>query len=154
MTSLNPGNFCFDLAHCLSMHLIVLLIQFLFYGKHFLICKQDFFWKKFYRKCALAFSIFRVVSLLNNIEVSDLSFVISLIQVFCKNTQNGSWYQIHLLGKKFFAYSKGFEWFEHVPHSPHFLCEWTRWTGSWMIVYVACFFEKFFNAVNITFVHF
>ncbi len=42
------------------------------------------------------------------------------------------------LEKGLFAYSKGFEWFECIPHSSHFLCKWTRSTGLWPITNVAC----------------
>ncbi len=43
VTSLNSGNFRFGLLWCPSIHLIILLIKFLFYGKKF-----SHSWRKFF----------------------------------------------------------------------------------------------------------
>ncbi len=63
--------------------------------------------------------------------MSSLPFVSSETHVFYENSWNSSLHRIHLLGRDFCAYSKGFKLFEHIPYSSHFLWEWNE--ISWLV---------------------
>ncbi len=114
-TSLNSGNFCFGILSAYWISILWLKFSHLW---------TIFFWTNFYCKHTAAFSIFRVIVVFCVCQgvVQWIFYKLgdsSLLREHAKqfSAPNSS------LGKGFFAYDNGFEWFEHVPHSPHFLCE-------------------------------
>ncbi len=76
------------------------------------------------------------------------------VKIHTENTWNGSWHQIHLFGKDFLLMARIPSDSNVYPIQHIFHASGMRLTGSQMILNVACLFEKFFNMINTTFVHF
>ncbi len=82
------------------MHLVILLVECLFYGKNFLIHEQDFSEQIFTH--TTAFLIFPVIGILSKHREGVCIFGSLGTQVFSENLRNGSWRRIHFLDRIFF----------------------------------------------------